>query len=232
MQLGKYRRIKKESISISNILYIIIFLSVAIAIIVNALLILPLPGIRTVQNNDWIGFYGNLAGAFIGAAVTVFIFRETLQSGKKSESEARRYQVIPFLNAEMEIIPFTSVPLSNITWMFFDSHNQNPHFAIKLNIFNIGQGLAADFNIRIDGYSWTQQSQAVTFIQQTGMLTKHISLPIPIQDNCELTIRFKFIDIIENEYEQIYKINILNPSDTPQIIYSHRDRPKLVNTKQ
>ncbi|WP_146236226.1 hypothetical protein [Paenibacillus barcinonensis] len=91
----------------------------------------------------------------LGLQSLFLFFKETPQSAKKSESEVRRFQVIPFLNVEMVIIPFSSVPLTNISWIFFDNNNQNPHFVIQLNILNIGQGLAADFNIKIDGYGWT-----------------------------------------------------------------------------
>lgn len=215
----------------TSMLFILILLSIAFAVIVNSLLTIPLPaGYRIVQNNDWIGFFGNLAGAFIGAAVTVFIFRETLQAGKKSESEARRLQVIPFLNVEMDIVPYSSIPLMNITWMFLDNNNASPHFAIKLNIINIGQGLATDFDIKIDGYGWTRQSRPVTFIQQNGKLEDYISLPIPVQENFGVTFRFQFIDILENQYEQVYVITIQNQPDSPHLIYSHRDRPKLIHT--
>lgn len=179
------------------------------------------------DNNDWIGFYGNLVGSLIGAAATIFVFVKSIQHAERKDSTDRRISVLPFMNLKILDTELTATPdgveiqlfvrngdPESILLMGLSSISTKGYESIMIEIQNIGIGLAT--NVGISKFGEVKEirfnprekyfDSSSSYLQ--GGASTRLLLLLPMEDQKkstkDLVINFK--DILGNYYEQTYQI--------------------------
>lgn len=92
---------KKNKVDITRwVLFslIIIIVTIVFSIIISVIISSVAPfGIKVAQDNNWIGYFGNIIGALIGGLVTFYGLYITIRYEREKEEDNRRLQVIPYL---------------------------------------------------------------------------------------------------------------------------------------
>ncbi|MCK9858206.1 hypothetical protein CFI03_006390 [Paenibacillus sp. ATY16] len=155
------------------------------------------------NNNDWIGYFGNLIGSLIGAASTIFVFNLTVNHSNRKDFNDRRMQVLPYLHLEIigrsrrwkeglepahifseDMDKGRAILHSNV------SYKVNGYDSLALKIQNIGIGLAT--NVDINKFA---QTKRIAIIENTQAIAQG-SPYIKVGDSIEI---FMIFPLIENE---------------------------------
>ena len=99
------KRSKRKKAGAKKWLLIIIVLVVIIPFLVNIMLYLPIPTLKSIQASDWLGFWGGYLGSLIGtiaALLALYDSREQAEQQQFESKEDRRYSVMPALSLSFE----------------------------------------------------------------------------------------------------------------------------------
>lgn len=149
-----------------SVLLVSILLIGALAILTNAIITAPNFLNIPIAESGWVDFYGSLIGGLIGAIVTIYGIKITLDNEKDKENSNRKLQVLPFLTFKIEKLDFDEyrnkklnekIQTYNITLHHRDysAEDDNKHgndfyrncVIGQLTIKNIGLKLAIDAKI-------------------------------------------------------------------------------------
>lgn len=198
---------------------VIFLVSVVSIIVINVILMLPAPfGIKVAQDNDWIGFWGNIIGALIGGIVTFLGISVTIKFEREKEQENRRLQVLPFLKFTYEENKYIKENSSYLILSNVDNESPKHSFNGVFILENLGINSAIDlkvFDIFIDNQSMNVSLLTdILEVKRKEVINLLVELPCKTLDgvtednlhtyvgSAKVLMKVGFCDLLENYYEQ------------------------------
>lgn len=120
------------------LLFIFIF-TFSIICLSNAILASK-PIMKIEYNNDWIGFYGSIAGGLIGGMATLIGIMLTLEYNRRKDNEDRRLQVLPHMKFKQK--SGSTSPYIEFGYYCNEYGGIQNIVTINLSIENVGLGTA------------------------------------------------------------------------------------------
>lgn len=209
--------------------YVVIIL--AIALLINAAMLLPIPTIAALDAPTWLTFWGSYLGGAIGCIPAIAAYRHSIDDSKRrdeAEERKRRLDVRPIMLISAS--PVAASDLKNYPLVTFSSseglldwgtsmQDQVPILpnTCLLTIKNLGQGHALNLKLSYEtpGEMFTSVVLG-TLEKEKAMCTVFcfsdiISSPDPDADPdsdtnssafCILNLTLTFEDVLRNEYQQ------------------------------
>lgn len=165
--------------------YYYIVLIIAMPILINLMCLIP-TGI-TVNNNDWIGFWGSYIGSIIGGIVTLVGVKATIDSSKNQQDATYKTLYRPILILNSDTI-YRNLSYDELTFGFtnFQIQNETQYPAIEVKV-----------------------KKDKELIKSTAYIKSKMSIAsIDFSKNTKICIEYK--DILNNEYTTEYEMFILN----------------------
>lgn len=87
-----------------KLIVVIICASIFSTILINLILSLDISNIFRIADSVWVGFWGSLIGAIIGACITMLGIKATIEENREIEKINKKFNIAPYLSIKSKLI--------------------------------------------------------------------------------------------------------------------------------
>lgn len=183
---------------------------------------------------DWL----MVAITFVYALVTVFIWianykstkltKEQLEESKQQFEETKRLGVMPYLQFENH----KNSCDCEIDLVLSDNDTDGGRYLLGLKFKNIGLGTAKDITYKWTNFtgSYDRGSFPIKSLQSTEEQTVRINIRLPKTkyENTTSEMVFSYKDLLEHQYTQIVKLDLIYSTDNKTSSIKHTTLPPKI----
>ena len=212
----------------------IFIITAGISLLINIILTTTIPlNFKVAHDNDWIGYYGSVAGSLISGLVTFLGIYITIKNEKYKEYDNKRMEILPFIKYTLEDIEYRkNEKYKNLDTFHINldrSSKDTVHKRFYLILKNIGLHAAIKVNLleqkdEKDFFYLENQIDSIGVNEEAAFI---LDINIPCYKSSEeirvaqvkyLNVLIAYTDLLNNYYEQYIRIRLTDPIATDEYL--------------